>query len=159
MTQNLQYISPHGKTGWLVRVPHAYFHDGNARTLRYKQKSFPFLKHGGSEAALIKAEEFRSAHLMPNLKYNDRGPDAGNGKQVSHKKRIRGSDLPVGIIETLRHSRQGKEQYSIDVQVMCGNASKTRSFMYGHSRTREEAVAEAKATLEKFLTEIEVIQA
>ena len=157
MKTNLQYISPHGKTGWVVRVPHAYFHDGNARTLRYKQKSFPFLKHGGIEAALIKAEEFRSAHLMPNLKYNDRGPEGGNGKQVSHKKRLRGSDLPVGITDTLRHSRQGKEQQSIDVQVMCGSASKTRSFMYGHSRTREEAVTKAKEILEKFLSEIEVM--
>jgi len=159
MTQNLQYISPHGKTGWLVRVPHAYFHDGNARTLRYKQRLFNHAKHGGSVQAMTEAVAWRDLNRMPDLIYHDRGPGAGNGKQVSHKTRIRGSDLPVGITDTLRHSRQGKEQQSIDVQVMCGNASKTKSFMYGHSRTREEAVTKAKATLEKFLTEIEVIQA
>jgi len=149
------YITSWNDIGWLVRVPVSYFYHENSKTLRYKQRLFNHAKHGGSVRAMTEAVAWRDLNRMPDLIYNDRGPEAGNGKQVSHKKRTRGSDLPVGITDTLRHSRQGKEQQSIDVQVMCGSASKTKCFMYGHSRTREEAVTKAKATLEKFLTEIE----
>ena len=40
-----------------------------------------------------------------------------NGRQVARKERIRGTDLPVGITDTLQISRQGKEQHLITVQV------------------------------------------
>ena len=149
------YITSWNDIGWLVRVPVSYFYHENSKTLRYKQRLFNHAKHGGSVRAMTEAVAWRDLNRIPDLIYNGRGPEAGNGKQVSHKKRTRGSDLPVGITDTLRHSRQGKEQYSIDVQVMYGKVSKTKSFMYGHSRTREEAVTKAKEILEKFLSEIE----
>ena len=153
-TSDLPYISPHGTTGWLVRVPYAYLHNLNSKRLQYKQKLFTFLKHGGRDKALVKAKEFRDLHCIKGLKYNDRGAGAGNGRQVAGKRK-RGTDLPVGITDTIRHSRQGNEQYSIDVQAMCGNVSRSRSYMYGHSRTREEAIVLAEKKLTEFLNEIE----
>tara|TARA_B110000503_G_scaffold105003_1_gene156706 strand:+ start:444 stop:926 length:483 start_codon:yes stop_codon:yes gene_type:complete len=153
-TSSLPYISPHGTTGWLVRVPCAYFHDLNSKRLQYKQKLFTFLKHGSSDQALEKAVEFRDLHQIKGLEYNHRGPSAGNGRQV-RVKRIRGNDLPFGITHTLRYSRQGKEQHFITVQACCGYIRRSKSFMYGHSRTREEAITKAKSTLAVFLSEIE----
>ena len=153
-TSSLPYISAHGTTGWLVRVPYAYLHDLNSKRLQYKQKLFTFLKHGSSDQALAKAVEFRDLHQIKGLKYNYRGADAGNGRQV-RSKRIRGSDLPFGITDTLQYSRQGKEQHFITVQACCGYIRRSKSFMYGHSRTREEAIMEAKSTLAVFLSEIE----
>ena len=128
-TSSLPYISAHGTTGWIVRVPCAYFHDLNSKRLQYKQKLF-------------------------TLEYNHRGPSAGNGRQV-RVKRIRGNDLPFGITHTLRYSRQGKEQHFITVQACCNKIRRSKSFMYGHSRTREEAITKAKSTLAVFLSEIE----
>ena len=151
-TSNLHYISAHGTTGWLVRVPYAYFN--HSKTLRYKQKLFTFIKHGSSDEALAKAIEFRELNQMEGLEYNYRGATAGNGKQV-RRKRVRGDDLPFGITDTLRYSRQGKEQRSITAQACCENIRRIKSFMYGHSRSREEAIVEAKAALALFLSEIE----
>ncbi len=153
-TSSLPYISPHGTTGWLVRVPYAYLYDLNSKRLQYKQKLFTFLKHGSSDKALAKAVEFRDLHQIKGLEYNYRGADAGNGRQV-RSKRIRGNDLPFGITHTLRYSRQGKEQHFITVQACCNKIRRSKSFMYGHSRTREEAIMEAKSTLAVFLSEIE----
>ena len=153
-TSSLPYISPHGTTGWLVRVPCAYFHDLNSKRLQYKQKLFTFLKHGSSDKALAKAVEFRGLHQIKGLEYNYRGADAGNGRQVKGD-RIRGNDLPFGITHTLRYSRQGKEQHFITVQACCNNVRRSKAFMYGHSRTREEAITKAKSTLAVFLSEIE----
>ena len=153
-TSSLPYISAHGTTGWIVRVPCAYFHDLNSKRLQYKQKLFTFLKHGSSDQALAKAVEFRDLHQIKGLEYNHRGPSAGNGRQV-RVKRIRGNDLPFGITHTLRYSRQGKEQHFITVQACCGYIRRSKSFMYGHSRTREEAITKAKSTLAVFLSEIE----
>ena len=153
-TSSLPYISAHGTTGWLVRVPYAYLHDLNSKRLQYKQKLFTFLKHGSSDQALAKAVEFRDLHQIKGLEYNHRGPSAGNGRQV-RVKRIRGNDLPFGITHTLRYSRQGKEQHFITVQACCGYIRRSKSFMYGHSRTREEAITKAKSTLAVFLSEIE----
>ena len=153
-TSSLPYISPHGTTGWIVRVPCAYFHDLNSKRLQYKQKLFTFLKHGSSDEALAKAIEFRDLHKMEGLDYNHRGATAGNGKQV-RVERIRGHDLPAGITDTLQISRQGKEQHSITVQTCCENVRRSRSFMYGYSRTRTEAIVKAKETLALFLSEIE----
>ena len=153
-TSSLPYISPHGTTGWLVRVPYAYLHDLNTKRLQYKQKLFTFLKHGSPEEALAKAITFRDLHKMKGLNYNHRGASAGNGKQVRGD-RIRGDDLPFGITDTLQHSRQGKEQHSITVQACCENVRRSKSFMYGHSRTREEAIVKAEETLAVFLSEIE----
>ena len=98
--------------------------------------------------------EFRDLHQIKGLEYNHRGPSAGNGRQV-RVKRIRGNDLPFGITHTLRYSRQGKEQHFITVQACCGYIRRSKSFMYGHSRTREEAITKAKSTLAVFLSEIE----
>ena len=153
-TSSLPYISPHSTTGWLVRVPYAYLYDLNSKRLQYKQKLFTFLKHGSSDQALEKAVEFRDLHQIKGLEYNHRGPSAGNGRQV-RVKRIRGNDLPFGITHTLRYSRQGKEQHFITVQACCGYIRRSKSFMYGHSRTREEAITKAKSTLAVFLSEIE----
>ena len=153
-TSSLPYISPHGTTGWIVRVPYAYLYDLNSKRLQYKQKLFTFLKHGSSDQALEKAVEFRDLHQIKGLEYNHRGPSAGNGRQV-RVKRIRGNDLPFGITHTLRYSRQGKEQHFITVQACCGYIRRSKSFMYGHSRTREEAITKAKSTLAVFLSEIE----
>ena len=153
-TSSLPYISPHGTTGWIVRVPYAYLYDLNSKRLQYKQKLFTFLKHGSSDQALAKAVEFRDLHQIKGLEYNHRGPSAGNGRQV-RVKRIRGNDLPFGITHTLRYSRQGKEQHFITVQACCGYIRRSKSFMYGHSRTREEAITKAKSTLAVFLSEIE----
>ena len=153
-TSSLPYISPHSTTGWLVRVPYAYLYDLNSKRLQYKQKLFTFLKHGSSDQALEKAVEFRDLHQIKGLEYNHRGPSAGNGRQV-RVKRIRGNDLPFGITHTLKYSRQGKEQHFITVQACCNKIRRSKSFMYGHSRTREEAIMEAKSTLAVFLSEIE----
>ena len=153
-TSSLPYISPHGTTGWIVRVPYAYLFDMNSKRLQYKQKLFTFLQHGSSDEALAKAMMFRDLHKMKGLKYNDRGPSAANGRQV-RVKRIRGNDLPFGITETLQYSRQGKEQHFITVQACCNNIRRSKSFMYGHSRTREEAIAKAEETLALFLSQIE----
>ena len=153
-TSSLPYISPHGTTGWLVRVPYAYLYDLNSKRLQYKQKLFTFLKHGSSDKALAKAVEFRDLHQIKGLEYNYRGADAGNGRQV-RSKRIRGNDLPFGITHTLRYSRQGKEQHIITVQACCNKIRRSKAFMYGHSRTREEAITKAKSTLAVFLSEIE----
>ena len=153
-TSSLPYISPHGTTGWIVRVPYAYLHDLNSKRLQYKQKLFTFTKHGSPDDALTKAIEFRDLHQMKGLNYNHRGASAGNGKQVRGN-RIRGDDLPFGITDTLQHSRQGKEQHSITVQACCENVRRSKSFMYGHSRTREEAIVKAEETLAVFLSEIE----
>jgi len=152
----LNYISPQGTTGWIVRVPYAYFYDNNTRTIRYKQKSFTFLMHDGAENALLKAKEFRDLHKISDLKYKDRSASGNNGRQVMPRKvRIRGLDLPVGITDSLRLNRQGNERTSIDVQAMCGKVSRTKCFMYGHIRTREEAIKLAEKKLEEFLNEIE----
>lgn len=153
-TSSLPYISPHGTTGWIVRVPYAYLFDMNSKRLQYKQKLFTFLQHGSSDEALAKAMMFRDLHKMKGLKYNDRGPSAANGRQV-RVKRIRGNDLPFGITETLQYSRQGKEQHFITVQACCNNIRRSKSFMYGHSRTRQEAIAKAEETLALFLSQIE----
>jgi hypothetical protein len=153
-TSSLPYISPHGTTGWIVRVPYAYLFDMNSKRLQYKQKLFTFLKHGSSDETLAKAMMFRDLHRINGLKYNDRGPSAANGRQV-RSKRIRGNDLPFGITDTLQHSRQGKEQHSITVQACCDNVRRRKSFMYGHSRTRQEAIAKAEETLALFLSQIE----
>ena len=153
-TSSLPYITAHSTTGWIVRVPYAYLYDLNSKRLQYKQKLFTFLKHGSSDQALEKAVEFRDLHQIKGLEYNHRGPSAGNGRQV-RVKRIRGNDLPFGITHTLRYSRQGKEQHFITVQACCGYIRRSKSFMYGHSRTREEAITEAKSTLAVFLSEIE----
>jgi acyl-coenzyme A thioesterase PaaI-like protein len=69
--------------------------------------------------------------------------------------RIRGNDLPFGITHTIRYSREGKEQHFITVQACCNNVRRSKAFMYGHSRTREEAITKAKSTLAVFLSEIE----
>ena len=153
-TSSLPYISAHGTTGWIVRVPYAYLHELNSKRLQYKQKLFTFLQHGSSDKALAKAVEFRDLHQLKGLEYNHRGATAGNGRQV-RVKRIRGNDLPFGITDTLQHSRQGKEQHSITVQACCNNVRRSKSFMYGHSRTREEAIAKAEETLVLFLSQIE----
>ena len=153
-TSSLPYISAHGTTGWIVRVPYAYLHDLNSKRLQYKQKLFTFLKHGSSDEALAKAVTFRDLHKIKGLEYNHRGATAGNGRQVRCE-RIRGNDLPFGITDTLQHSRQGKEQHSITVQACCNNVRRSKSFMYGHSRTREEAIAKAEETLALFLSQIE----
>jgi hypothetical protein len=153
-TSSLPYISPHGTTGWLVRVPYAYLYDLNSKRLQYKQKLFTFLKHGSSDQALAKAVEFRDLHQIKGLEYNYRGADAGNGRQVKGD-RIRGKDLPFGITHTIRYSREGKEQHFITVQACCNNVRRSKAFMYGHSRTREEAITKAKSTLAVFLSEIE----
>ena len=153
-TSSLPYISAHGTTGWIVRVPYAYLHELNSKRLQYKQKLFTFLQHGSSDQALAKAVEFRDLHQIKGLEYNHRGPSAGNGRQV-RVKRIRGNDLPFGITHTLQYSRQGKEQHFITVQACCNKIRRSKSFMYGHSRTREEAIMEAKSTLAVFLSEIE----
>ena len=153
-TSSLPYISPHLTTGWIVRVPYAYLFDMNSKRLQYKQKLFTFLQHGSSDEALAKAMMFRDLHRINGLKYNDRGPSAANGRQV-RSKRIRGDDLPFGITETLQYSRQGKEQHFITVQACCNNIRRSKSFMYGHSRTREEAIAKAEETLALFLSQIE----
>lgn len=153
-TSSLPYISPHGTTGWIVRVPYAYLFDMNSKRLQYKQKLFTFLQHGSSDEALAKAMMFRDLHKMKGLKYNDRGPSAANGRQV-RVKRIRGNDLPFGITDTLQYSRQGKEQHFITVQACCNNIRRSKSFMYGHSRTRQEAIAKAEETLALFLSQIE----
>lgn len=146
----MPYISPHG-AGWLVRVPYAYDH---TKLLKYKKKRFSFSNYASSDKALTKAIEFRDANLMKGLEYNYRGATASNGRQVRGE-RIRGHDLPVGITDTVQLSRQGKEQHSITVQASCDNIRRTRSFMYGHSRTRREAIVEAKETLAVFLGQIE----
>jgi len=153
-TSSLPYISPYGKTGWLVRVPWAYLYELNSKRLRYKQKLFTFSKYASPDEALAKAIEFRDLHQMKGLKFHDRSPSAGNGRQV-RVKRIRGNDLPAGITDTLQYSRQGKEQHSITVQASCGNIKRNKSFMYGHSRTREEAISKARKVLIDFLDEIE----
>ena len=150
----VNYISPHGKTGWLVRVPWCYLYDLNSKQLRYKQKLFTFSKYGSPKEALAKAIEFRDLHQMKGIEYNHRGPSAGNGKQV-RVARIRGHDLPAGITDTVQMSRQGEERCLITVQVCCGNVRRSKAFMYGYSRTREEAILKAKETLAVFLTEIE----
>jgi hypothetical protein len=152
-TSPLPYISPHGTTGWLVRVPCAHFYTLNTKRLQYKQKLFTFLQHGSSDEALAKAITFRDLYKIKGLEYNYRGATAGNGKQT-RVKRIRGHDLPAGITDTLQHSRQGKEQHSITVQACCENVRRSKSFMYGNSRTREEAIAKANETLDVFLSEI-----
>ena len=152
---DLHYISAIGATSWLVRVPHRYHYHSNAKYLKYKQKSFPFLKLGGIEKALSLAIKWRDINLMKGLTYNDRGPSAGNGKQVKMP-RIRGYDLPAGITDTVQMSRQGKEQHSITVQACCGKIRRTKSLMYGHSRTREEAISSAKKVLINFLDEFEL---
>jgi hypothetical protein len=41
------------------------------------------------------------------------------------------------------------------VQACCNNVRRSKAFMYGHSRTREEAITKAKSTLAVFLSEIE----
>jgi hypothetical protein len=151
----MHYISPHGVTGWLVRVPYMYFYDNNYRTIKHKQKLFTFLKHEGRDKALVKAKEFRDLHCIKGLKYNDRGVGEGNGRQVRHKNRKRGEDLPAGICDVISHSKQGNEQTTIVAQAMCGNVNRSRSFMYGYSRSREEAILKAKETLAVFLSEIE----
>ena len=153
-TSSLPYISAYSTTGWIVRVPYAYLYALNTKRLQYKQKLFTFKKHGSSDKALEKAVEFRDLHQMKGLEYNNQGASAGNGKQVKGK-RIRGDDLPAGITDTLQMSRQGKEQHSITVQACCENVRRSKSFMYGHSRTREEAIVKAKETLAVFLSEIE----
>jgi len=76
-----------------------------------------------------------------------------NGRQVARKKRVRGTDLPVGITDTLQISRQGKEQHLITVQVCFDNIRLARSYSYGHSRTRKEAVVAAKEKLAAFFSE------
>ena len=93
-------------------------------------------------------------HQIKGLEYNYRGADAGNGRQVKGD-RIRGKDLPFGITHTIRYSREGKEQHFITVQACCNNVRRSKAFMYGHSRTREEAITKAKSTLAVFLSEIE----
>jgi hypothetical protein len=135
-------------------VPYAYLYDLNSKRLQYKQKLFTFLKHGSSDQALAKAVEFRDLHQIKGLEYNYRGADAGNGRQVKGD-RIRGKDLPFGITHTIRYSREGKEQHFITVQACCNNVRRSKAFMYGHSRTREEAITKAKSTLAVFLSEIE----
>ena len=150
----VNYISPHGKTGWLVRVPWCYLYELNSKRLRYKQKLFTFSKYASPDEALAKAIEFRDLHQMKGLKFHDRSPSAGNGRQV-RVKRIRGNDLPAGITDTVQMSRQGEEQCLITVQVCCGNVRRSKAFMYGYSRTREEAILKAKETLAVFLSEIE----
>ena len=151
----MHYISPHGTSSWLVRVPYTYFYDNNVQSMRYKQKSFPFLTYGGKESALLEAQKFRDLHMMIGLIYGNRGAKAGNGRQVRHKNRKRGEDLPAGICDVISHSKQGNEQTTIVAQAACGGVRRTRSFMYGFSRTREEAILKAKETLAVFLTEIE----
>lgn len=153
--KHLHYISPHGTKSWLVRVPVAFFHDNNVQTVRHKQKSFPFLRHGGKDAALLKAKEFRDLNIIVGLTYAHRSASAGNGRQVRHKNRKRGADLPAGICESVAYKKTGRVERTIVAQASCGKVRRSRSYMYGHSRTREEAVALAHDTLNKFLTEIE----
>lgn len=151
-TSSLHYISAYATTGWIVRVPHAYSYELNTKRLQYKQKLFTFIKHGSSDNALAAAIKFRDLYKMKGLEYNNQGASAGNGKQVKGS-RIRGDDLPAGITDTLQHSRQGKE-HSITVQTCLMNIRRSKSFMYGHSRMRDEAITKAKETLDVFLSEI-----
>ena len=75
---------------------------------------------------------------------------------MSHKTRTRGADLPVGITDS-KQGKRGRDTVtrSIAVQVMANNRSRTKSFCYGHGRTRKEAVDLAKIALKRFVEEIE----
>ena len=150
------YVSAFKRLGWLVRVPIGYKTGVSPKRLQYRQQLFSHVKYGGSIASFEAAKTFRDHNRFSGLIYNDRSPSANNGRLVSQKIRKRGADLPVCITDVEQFRKHGNAiTQSIAVQVMINNNSRTKSFCYGHSRTREEAVVLAKMALERFLEEIE----
>jgi len=137
-------------------VPVGYKPEVSPKRLQYRQRSFADAKCGGSIGSFEAAISFRDLNRLPGLMYNDRSASANNGRLVSHKTRTRGADLPVGITDS-KQGKRGRDTVtrSISVQVMANNRSRTKSFCYGHGRTRKEAVDLAKIALKRFVEEIE----
>ena len=155
-TSNTPYITAFKELGWLVRVPVGYTDVISPKRLRYRQRLFSHAKYDGAIQSFEAATLWRDLNRGVGLIYNDRSPSANNGRLVSHKTRIRGADLPVGITDTEQLSKNGIViARKITVQVMNNKRSRTKSFSYGHSRTREEDVTLAKIALNTFLEEIE----
>jgi hypothetical protein len=149
------YISKWLDQAWLVRVPIGYAHDEYRRNLKYIQKLFRFADFGNPKKAMVAAVQWREENRIPDLKYNDHGITQSNGKLVPKPTpRLRGEDLPVGITDVLQTTRNGGEATMLNVQLMCGRQKWFRSFSYGHSRTRDEAVTLACEKLEEFKIEI-----
>ena len=140
----------------LVRVPVGYIAGVSPKRFKYRQLLFSHAEYDGAMQSFEAATLWRDLNRGVGLIYNDRSPSANNGRLVSHKTRIRGADLPVGITDTEQLSKNGIViARKITVQVMNNKRSRTKSFSYGHSRTREEAVTLAKIALNTFLEEIE----
>ena len=155
-TSNTPYITAFKELGWLVRVPVGYTDVISPKRLRYRQRLFSHAQYDGAIQSFEAATLWRDLNRLAGLPYNSRHPSSSNGRQVSNKIRIRGADLPEGITDTLQISKHvGRPTRLITVQVMCDKKSRTKSFCYGHSRTRGEAVALAKIALATFLSEIE----
>ena len=154
-TSDTPYISKWLDKAWIVRVPVGYDYDENRRNLKYIQKLFKFEDFVSPDEAMVAAVDWREENRIPDLKYNDRGITQSNGKLVPKSTpRLRGDDLPVGITDVLQITRNGGEATMLNVQLMCGRQKWFKSFSYGHSRTRDEAVTLACEKLEEFKIEI-----
>ena len=156
-TSNTPYITAFNELGWLVRVPIGYIAGVSPKRFKYRQRLFSHAKYDGAIQSFEAATLWRDLNRGVGLIYNDRSPSANNGRLVSHKTRIRGADLPVGITDTEQLSKNDiviARKITVQ-QVMNNKRSRTKSFSYGHSRTREEDVTLAKIALNTFLEEIE----
>ncbi len=75
---------------------------------------------------------------------------------MRHKLQIRGADLKVNITYSQQiNKNSGEVTQLITVQVMFDKKARNKSFCYGYSKTREEAVILAKVALNTFLDEIQ----
>jgi len=154
-----RYISSWNNVGWLVRVPTSYTEGEKPeglfqlaqtpKRLEYKQRLFRHANYGGEALiALQHAKQWRGEHVMKGLTYKDFTAAGNNRRLTSSKNRIRGNDLPTGITDSHQVSKDGVTiQRTIAVQVMVNRKSFTKSFSYGFSRDRDQAVALAKEAL------------
>ena len=97
---------------------------------------------------------------MAGLQYKDYKALGDNRRRTSSRARLRGNDLPTGITDSQQLSKDGFTiQRMISVQVMFNRKSSTKSFSYGFSRDRDQAVQLAKEALIKICQENKPIRA
>ena len=168
---NNRYISSWNNEGWLVRVPTSYTHGekpeslfqfaNTPKKLKYKQRLFKNADYSGKESiALKQAKQWRDENVMAGLQYRDYKALGDNRRLTSSRARLRGNDLPTGITDSQQLSKDGFTiQRMISVQVMFNRKSSTKSFSYGFSRDRDQAVQLAKEALIKICQENKLIRA
>jgi hypothetical protein len=146
---NNRYISSWNHVGWLARVPTSYTQGETPKKLQYKQRLFKSADYSGKASIALKhAKQWRDENVMLGLQYRDYKAAGDNRRLTSSRARIRGNDLPTGITDSQQLSKDGVTiQRMISVQVMFNRKSSTKSFSYGVSRDRDQAVQLAKEAL------------